>query len=88
MPKTDSWDRVRYFLDRMQNWSLETIQRKVREIEPDIYALFKRLERLHSISSVYQQIDLSEDIYTLCRMLEHKKIVKKYPLLSRAAGLL
>lgn len=88
MPKMDSWNKVRHFMDNMENWSLETIQCKVREIEHDIYALFKRLERLHSISSVYQQIDLSEDIYTLCRMLEHKKIVKRYPLLSRAAGLL
>lgn len=88
MPKMDSWDRVRHFLDEMENLSLENINRKVREIEPDIYNLFKRLERLHSISSAYQQVDLSEDIYTLCRMLEHKKVVKRYPLLSRAAGLL
>ena len=88
MTDIDALGRVRQFLDEIEHLPLEMINRKVQKIESEIYELFKRLERLHSLSDIYQPVDLSEDIYTLCRLLERKRIVKRYPLLSRAAGLL
>jgi len=84
----DSFDRVTKFLDKIGDLSPQEIEEQAREIEADIYNLFKRLERLHSLSEGFQQVDLSEDIYALLRMMEKRQVVKRFPLLSRAAGLL
>jgi len=84
----DALDKVRQFLDKVEDMPLDVINLKVKEMEPYIYALFNRLERLQALSPEFQQVDMSEDIYALCRMLERKQLVKRYPLLSRAAGLL
>jgi hypothetical protein len=84
----DALDKVRQFLDKIEDMPLDVINIKVKEMETPIYELFNRLERLQALSPEFQQVDMSEDIYALCRMLERKQLVKKYPLLSRAAGLL
>lgn len=88
MSGIDALDKVRQFLDKVEDMPLDVINLKVKEMEPYIYALFNRLERLQALSPEFQQVDMSEDIYALCRMLERKQLVKRYPLLSRAAGLL
>ena len=84
----DSFDRVSKFLDKIGELSPQEIENQARRIESDIYELFKRLERLHSLSDGFQQVDLSEDIYALLRMMERQQMVRRFPLLSRAAGLL
>jgi len=88
MSSIDALDKVRRFLEDIEDTPLDIINLKVREMEPYIYELFNRLERIHALSPEFQRVDMSEDIYALCRMLERKQIVKRYPLLSRAAGLL
>ena len=82
------YDRVANFMDRIIDMTPEQIEHNVKSIEPDIYNLFKSLEKVHSLSDSFQQVDLSEDIYTLVRMLERKKVIRRFPFLSRAAGLL
>ena len=84
----DSFDRVSKFLDKIGELSPQEIENQARRIESDIYELFKRLERLHSLSDGFQQVDLSEDIYALLRIMERQQVVRRFPLLSRAAGLL
>jgi CBS-domain-containing membrane protein len=83
----DPFDKVSRLLDEIMDLSPEEFEEGVRRIEPDLYALFRRIERLHSLSQDFQQIDLSEDVYTMFRMLERKKVVRLFPFLSRAAGI-
>ncbi|MEK7448121.1 MAG: hypothetical protein AAB019_01415 [Planctomycetota bacterium] len=82
-----SYDRVKKFLDTIRVLSLEEIETNLKEIEKDIYVLFKKIEHLHAMNNRFQSVDLSEDIYGLVRMLNKEKTIKKFPLLSRAAGL-
>jgi len=86
--KADPFDKVTKLLDEIMDLSPEEFEEGVRKIEPELYTLFKRIERLHTLSSEFQQIDLSEDVYTMLRMLERRKVTKLFPFLSRAAGLL
>lgn len=88
MQGVHSFDRVRKFLDELLGLPLESLNDRLKDIECDLYVLFKRLERIHSISDEFQTVDMSEDVYALMRMLEHKRLIKRFPLLSRAAGLL
>lgn len=88
MPKSTSFDRVSNFMEEIIDLTPEEIEKKVKKIEPDLYNLFKKVERIHSLSDDFQQVDLSEDMYTLLRMLERRKVIKRFPFLSRAAGLL
>ena len=89
MATVDAFDRVAEFLDELEDMPLEILDVRLKDIEKDIFSLFKRVERLHSLSTDFQRVDLSEDIYALLRMLKNrKKVVKSFPLLSRAAGLL
>lgn len=88
MAKVDTYDRVVKFLGDLEGMPLSALDGRLKQIEKDIFALFNRLERLHSLSDKFQGIDLSEDIYALVRMIkDSKKVVRRFPLLSRAAGL-
>lgn len=88
MASTDAFDNVAEFLDELEDMPLELLDTRLKDIEKDIFALFKRVERLHSLSPNFQRVDLSEDIYALLRMIKNrKKVVRSFPLLSRAAGL-
>lgn len=84
----DPFDQVTDLLDKIIDLSPEEFEQGVKKVEPALYSLFKRVERLHSLSDGFQQVDLSEDVYTMLRMLERRKVVKLFPFLSRAAGLL
>jgi hypothetical protein len=87
MDKGASFDRVKAFFEELPDLSPEAIESRVKEIENDIYILFSRLERLHTLYPESKQVDLSEDIYSLVRLLEHNKIKKQFPLLARAAAM-
>jgi hypothetical protein len=80
-----AFDKVAKFIEQTMEMSTEEKEKKIKSIEPELYTLFNRLERLHAISDKFQQIDLSKDLYTLLRMIEHRKAVKYFPLLSRTA---
>ncbi|MBI4833982.1 MAG: hypothetical protein HY811_04075 [Planctomycetes bacterium] len=84
----EAFDTVAKFMEQIIDMTPEEIEKKVKAIEPELYTLFKQLERIHAVSDKFQQVDLSEDIYTLFRMLERRKVIKYFPFLSRAAGLL
>ena len=82
-----SLERVQKFLDEFKDLPVEVVESRVKEIENDIYTLFNQLEKLHAAHPEMKEIDLSEDIYSLVRMLQHEKVKKQYPLLARAAAL-
>jgi hypothetical protein len=87
MDKMASFDRVHAFLEELPNLPVNVIESRVKEIENDIYILFSRLERLHTLYPEFKQVDLSEDIYSLVRLLEHNKVKRQFPLLARAAAM-
>jgi len=87
MDNGKSFDRVQKFLDEFKDLPVTTVESRVREIENDIYNMFNQLEKLHAAHPEMKEIDLSEDIYALVRMLQHEKVKKQYPLLARAAAL-
>ena len=87
MDNGKSFDRVQKFLDEFKDLPVTTVESRVREIENDIYNMFNQLEKLHAAHPEMKEIDLSEDIYSLVRMLHHEKVKKQYPLLARAAAL-
>ena len=87
MDNGKSFDRVQKFLDEFKDLPVTTVESRVREIENDIYNMFNQLEKLHAANQEMKEIDLSEDIYALVRMLQHEKVKKQYPLLARAAAL-
>ncbi|MDI6732906.1 MAG: hypothetical protein QME51_02065 [Planctomycetota bacterium] len=84
----DAYERVRTFIESAENLPRDVVESRVKEIENDIYTLFNKLEKLHAEHPELKEIDLSEDFYTLVRMLESKRVIKKYPLLARAVALL
>jgi len=88
MDNGKAFDRVKAFMDDMENLSPEKIESRAKEIENEIYTLFNSLERLHSLYPEMSQLDMSDDIYSLVRMLEHKKVKRFFPLLARAAAML
>ncbi|MFH0888286.1 MAG: hypothetical protein V1871_03660 [Planctomycetota bacterium] len=87
MDKAVSFDRVHTFLEELPKLPVNVIESRVKEIENDIYILFSRLERLHTLYPELKQVDLSEDIYSLARMLKPEKVQKQFPLLARAAAM-
>lgn len=87
MDNGKSFDRVQKFLDEFKDMPVAVVESRVREIESDIYTMFNQLEKLHATHPEMKEIDLSEDIYALVRMLQHEKVKKQYPLLARAAAL-
>ena len=82
-----AYDRVKNFLDNIQNMSLLEIEKGLKKRENELYTLFKKLERMHAMDDRFQAVDLSEDIYGLVRLMNQKKTIKRFPLLSRAAGI-
>jgi predicted transcriptional regulator len=84
----EAFDTVAKFMEQIIDLTPEEIEKKAKAVEPELYTLFRQLERLHAVSDKFQQVDLSEDVYTLLRMLERRKVIKYFPFLSRAAGLL
>lgn len=87
MDSGKSFERVQKFLDQFKDMPIAVAESKVKEIEDDIYILFNQLEKLHAAHPEMKEIDLSEDIYALVRMLQHERVKKQYPLLARAAAL-
>ncbi|MFH1228348.1 MAG: hypothetical protein V1701_10675 [Planctomycetota bacterium] len=88
----ESFDRVHKLLEEMKNLSEESIRARVQHLEKDITVLFQKLEQLHTLSADFAQVDLSEDVYYLFRLLaeeegKKKEVSRRFPLLSRAAGI-
>ena len=86
MDNGKSFERVQKFIDEFKDMPVALVESRVKEIEKDIYTLFNQLEKLHAAHPEMKEIDLSEDIYSLVRMLHHEKVKKQYPLLARAAA--
>jgi hypothetical protein len=87
MDKTASFDRVHTFLKELPNLPVNAIESRVKNIENDIFILFSRLERLHTLYPELKQVDLSDDIYSLTRMLKAERVKRQFPLLARAAAM-
>ena len=86
----ESFDRVHKLLEEMKDLPEESILARVQNIEKDIEVLFKKMEELHALSEEFRQVDLSDDVYYLFRLVSAKKqkeVSRRFPLLSRAAGL-
>ncbi|MBI4711890.1 MAG: hypothetical protein HY762_01085 [Planctomycetes bacterium] len=89
MNDKDAFDRVNKLLEELKDLPLESFHARLEDIEGDLKELFKRLEKIHSLSSKYESVDLSENIYALVRLMTRKKeTVRRFPLLFRAAGAL
>lgn len=86
MANGDAFDRVKRFLEEFKDLPTDAIESRVKNMETDIYTVFNKLEKLHSSYPEFKNVDLSEDIYSLVRMLNHRKISERYPLLARAAA--
>ncbi|MFA5793621.1 MAG: hypothetical protein WC980_00925 [Candidatus Brocadiia bacterium] len=88
----ESFDRVYKLLEEIRDLSEESIRARLQHLEKDIIVLFQKLEQLHTLSSDFAQVDLSEDVYYLVRLLaekeeKKKEVSRRFPLLSRAAGI-
>jgi outer membrane receptor for Fe3+-dicitrate len=86
----ESFDRVHKLLEEMKDLPEESILARVQSIEKDIEILFKKMEELHALSEEFRQVDLSDDVYYLFRLVsaqKQKEVSRRFPLLSRAAGL-
>ena len=82
-----AFDRVKTFLQESKSLPAEVVEARVKEIEDDIFTLFRGIQQVRSKHPEVKDIDLSDDFYALVRMLEHSSVKKKFPLLARAAAM-
>lgn len=82
-----AFDKVKTFLQESKTLPPEVVEARVKELEDDIYTLFRSLEKIRSKHPEFEELALSDDFYALVRMLEHSSVKKKFPLLARAAAM-
>jgi hypothetical protein len=82
-----AFDRVKALLEEMPNLPSDVLETRVKELEPDIFTLFHKLERLHVSHPELVEVDLSNNVYALAGRLEQERLKKSFPLLARAAAM-
>ena len=88
MANETAFERVQSFLHESKTWPSEVVATRVKDIEDDIYSLFRTLESLHNKYPELKPVELSPDFLALVRMLEHGKVKQQFPLLARLAAMI
>jgi hypothetical protein len=80
-----SFDRVKRFLRDLD--AGRVTEKDVKQIEQDVYVVLGRLERVHRLGPQFENVELSPHMRRLLKLVGRKKLIMRFPLLSKAAAL-